>query len=806
MRKGLKQFLTAATAAVLAASACSLAACGGSDFVPPDTVPEGEVVSNGGFAVQKGDYIYFINGAEAYTADNTYGTPVRGALMRVKKGDVEAKKNTAETVIPSLMVAGDYGAGIYIYGDRVYYATPNNVNDTEGELQSEYLDFKSAKLDGTDIRDYFRLADNTTTYRIVEAGEGDAKSVYIVYIESGSIYSYNVNSGAKTLLVANATGNTLGGKQVDPEWIYYTMDVTDKDDTEGGAITYDYNQIYRVRVDWTEGNAPGKFDAAAPYTYTFDETFVEEELGGVPPYRNIGELVLDGRGSSASKTQFNHGGDATPATPYGYEYTIQSCGNGGIYFTRTQPATTDSTADTGAELYYLAEADIEKGDWNSVSGNESAALQVVASRVNASKASSSALFYIDEAGQHHYLYVSGTSIYRADVARDGSGRLETPALEIAHDLTSPTLSRLDFSDPAYGYVYYTSTSGSGVAIGRAVVNGDEKFYEDMQFSGQNNKPYRPVEILDIKHDSAWYPFELIDGTLYYADADTTVNSTAYNYICAVSLKKDGAVMNNEELAAYNDRYDEIMGEDDGLLAKLSDDGNTKLSAAIKYYFYTGETAAFDDNVKEAVEEGNKSETYLYTETEKAAFHAFAAGEGYTDGDKELFAAGAYKDGETSYRVRSYFVTQLGTIAEAHVNERNEYWHNALQRYIVPAEPEETGLAAWEWALIGIAIGVFVAGCGVGTWLIIRAKKKKGEKPEKQLMRVDTTDDRNVNVYEPEDPEETVEENTEPEAPAESEEAPAEPAGPEATEEVSAESETPAEPAAPTDEPSDPSAE
>ena len=35
------------------------------------------VSSNGGFAVVKGDYVYFINGVETYTADNKYGDVVK---------------------------------------------------------------------------------------------------------------------------------------------------------------------------------------------------------------------------------------------------------------------------------------------------------------------------------------------------------------------------------------------------------------------------------------------------------------------------------------------------------------------------------------------------------------------------------------------------------------------------------------------------------------------------------------------------------------------------------------------------------
>ena len=40
-----------------------------------------DAVRDVSFAVEKGGFIYFINGAEDYKADNTYGNVVKGALM-----------------------------------------------------------------------------------------------------------------------------------------------------------------------------------------------------------------------------------------------------------------------------------------------------------------------------------------------------------------------------------------------------------------------------------------------------------------------------------------------------------------------------------------------------------------------------------------------------------------------------------------------------------------------------------------------------------------------------------------------------
>ena len=86
MRDKTKKFLGLILATVTLSSA--FAGCGAGkykgdpvDGFVPTTTP---AISNGGFAVQNGDYIYFINGYVGSDADNTFGTPVKQSIVRVK--------------------------------------------------------------------------------------------------------------------------------------------------------------------------------------------------------------------------------------------------------------------------------------------------------------------------------------------------------------------------------------------------------------------------------------------------------------------------------------------------------------------------------------------------------------------------------------------------------------------------------------------------------------------------------------------------------------------------------------------------
>ena len=772
MRNLFKKFCVFTAAATLAVSAAAMSACG-YEFTPLSDNPpaDAEVVSQGGFVVQKGDYVYFINGVETYTSDNTYGTPVKGSLMRAKMSDIKAGVNNVETVIPSLMVAADYTSGIYIYGDRIYYATPNNVGNTAGTVDNTYLDFKSVSLDGSDVRDYFRISDNAALYRFVQTDN----TVYVVYEMNDTLTSYNTETGTSVDLARSVTAYAVNSSDKTDPYIYYTMDVTDKADSDSSRA-YNYNQIYRVRVDETE----------APYEYTWDQEWLDENNDGEVPYWNLGEIVLDGISINDNVTQFNHDVDSETEnrSVWRYNYTLQSYANGGIYFTRTSEPTSGSSVGTSGELYYLSTEDIDASGWNSVTGNEvcgtgegqstDAALEVVAASTDTTNASASAYFYIEDftsdegAGRHHYLYVNDTGeIRRVDVVNDGQGtkarigsESDPTSLRIATGATSGVLIALDStSDETYDYVYYTSTTDNGLSIERAVYNGTVENYRTLTPADADYAAYKPVRVLEAEHVSGWYNYEVIDGVVFYANAGT-FNSTVYSYVWTINLNGENGLKNNAELEEVNDLYGAMMDDEDGYLAQLIDENNTKLSTALRYFFYTGETQQFYDNIAEA-EGFGKRNTYLYSEAEQEAFKAF------TDGTSEDAIAALGEDYLTTSKL-SYYTNLLGKMTEDDEESYAEYWQTTLERYT--EDEAETGLPAWAWALIGVAIGVVVIGAGLAVFFIVRAKRKKTHGPEEPLMAVDTTDDRDVDVY---TQAEGVKEELTPEQTEEATEAPAE---------------------------------
>jgi len=101
-----KKVLTVLSLLVLV---CALTACGSTSWGPVAGAAKKDAVSsNGGFMVQKGNYYYFINGATDSTVDNTFGTPVQGAICVADATDLSKE---VKVVVPKAIAAGDKSAG-----------------------------------------------------------------------------------------------------------------------------------------------------------------------------------------------------------------------------------------------------------------------------------------------------------------------------------------------------------------------------------------------------------------------------------------------------------------------------------------------------------------------------------------------------------------------------------------------------------------------------------------------------------------------------------------------------------------------
>lgn len=239
-------------------AALTLSACG-NNFKTPDSVgnESAAVENNGAMAVKKGDYLYFVNGVQTYTEDNTYGTPQLGAIMRTKltadgtpevvydsKDRLDESKMPAETVVPKIFYNAYTRHGIYIFDNRIYYTTPSLKKDTDGNVWTSYLDVFSCSLTGTDIKEIATITSNSFALKFWQ--DSTSKTVYLVYYNTTAKTVVSINASASkpssTTLAEDISTAILG----EDGNVYYTQRVL-KDGEFTGTDTYEaFNRFFKV--------------------------------------------------------------------------------------------------------------------------------------------------------------------------------------------------------------------------------------------------------------------------------------------------------------------------------------------------------------------------------------------------------------------------------------------------------------------------------------------------------------------------------------------------------------------------------
>ena len=234
-------------------AALSLVACSGNWN---STVKDygGEVSSNGGFAVVKGDYVYFVNGKEDYSADNEFGKVVKGGIVRAKMSELakaasfDAEKTAdCEVVVPKIVYT-DYssaGNGFYIFGNYIYYVTPSDELNKLGEVQNTIAEFSRIRIDGKEESIIASANGLSTPYRFVQGADDkvyltiyttdeDNKNVLITYDETG-----------KEVKRSNEVSSYMFSSDNTVKYAFYEKKAHDNvQDTD-----YSFNEVYRYSLD-----------------------------------------------------------------------------------------------------------------------------------------------------------------------------------------------------------------------------------------------------------------------------------------------------------------------------------------------------------------------------------------------------------------------------------------------------------------------------------------------------------------------------------------------------------------------------
>lgn len=176
---------------IIAIAICAIVLTACSSFVPLKENPNEKdiVYSNGGIAVQKGEYLYYANGflsqADLKYGDNSFGNIKYSGIYRTKLNngslvlDDDGVISNSECVVPK--VVGYEQGNFYIFDNYIFYSSPNGQKDKHGALQNALMDFYMADISGANTRKLYTTEGEYSTVKYGMKKYGD--TVYLLILD-----------------------------------------------------------------------------------------------------------------------------------------------------------------------------------------------------------------------------------------------------------------------------------------------------------------------------------------------------------------------------------------------------------------------------------------------------------------------------------------------------------------------------------------------------------------------------------------------------------------------------------------------
>ena len=455
-----------------------------------------QVSSNGGFLVETGDYVYFLNGKTDAGKYET-GKVTKGALVRVKKTDI-AKGTGAkcDTIISKLLVADDTAAGVYLFDEYFYYAAPSTEKNSKGEVKTDKLLFFRTKADGSDTSKSICGKDfgSSVEYRYVSAG----KNVYLIVKDSSDLYVYDAIGRKQLFKYSDSVSSIqkiLFSSDVGDPALFYTIKPVNKtiypDDNDSNRATENYYEVYSVN---------------------FGESKVEAKA----------ERILDGIGKMTSGNTEKKGVYMTGATFDLIKYTQDT-----LYYSVTS---LDSTTSNMKSYKYMERSKF--GEDNAVKYNDEAVTVLMnyeGDAVASSVFSDSALYL----GSSEILYIDSSRLMLYDYTKKGEGDPYYHGAQTILDNEKISGATLDFvvKEGNDDYLYFH--------------NGN--VYYKVNYTLLKDGTHMDEEVFRINSfdvDNSWYKPEVVafkvENETHYAFIAAYSDSSFLSYVYAVDTTKKAA--------------------------------------------------------------------------------------------------------------------------------------------------------------------------------------------------------------------------------------------------------------------------
>lgn len=227
------------------------------------------VASNGGMAVVKDGYMYYIGGGTDKLSDPDWRMVDASSIYKRK---VDASNNPVDGTEPELVyrgIAGFENGELFIFGEYLYFATPSAKKSNTAQTMTDRTSFCRVRLDGKKYEVLYttETADDLT-YAYYTPSD---KELYLVILEGEDLYSVNI---AKDKVIEIATdvvdvafSSEFGrGNGADP-YLFYTLAPSENYLTQNGYVVYQATADGKTNKAIASGEDFGLYEIKFGYLY-----------------------------------------------------------------------------------------------------------------------------------------------------------------------------------------------------------------------------------------------------------------------------------------------------------------------------------------------------------------------------------------------------------------------------------------------------------------------------------------------------------------------------------------------------------
>ncbi len=544
---------------VLGGTLAGCDSCAQANWDNTDMTNWGSVVSDGGFIAETNNYVYYINGVANKSGDNTYGKPVKGVLMVVDKNDL----SKTEIALPKLFTATDIGAGLYIFGDYVYYGTPSTEKASDGTIASSDMMFRRAKLDGSGDELVLTISSHSAAHRIIEKNG----TVYIVYYDADTTSLVSYNTATKESITIAKTDEKTSGYESLTSYRFLHNDMLDEavlvfattvysvpynaemnESLESTRPVESYNKVYTYSIgDGKAGEVYGKLVCDGSVK---DETFAI--MANDSKYVYIQKTTEFGKVTAHALT-ISELVNKEKSTDAGVEVVVEYATTSNLVvdldtvYIMPAKSTDSNGATTTSSKIYVDTMRVSKNG-QKVDHTETKALAAVAADVHA-------LMFVHK--DYLYFYNTSIEICRVDLRKGAEAVVERVSDSITTGASSwyaPEIVTLNGKD----YLFYCDSSAIGLSYIKYVDLATKATAVDTDEDGENDFFY--VEGAQIIGNVTVED----QAKIMQAKLDDIANGLDEQGCLVFKTDKDGKYLTNENGKIYVEALIEARKEYDNL--------------------------------------------------------------------------------------------------------------------------------------------------------------------------------------------------------------------------------------------------